>query len=77
MQKLQHHNSPMFRKDLALVHGQETLIDFQKKATSQHIHLLIILKQNSKLLTADAVDRYILAEIPDPDLQPFLHCIIL
>ena len=53
-----------------------SVIEFQKRGLP-HIHLLIILKHNSKLLTADAVDRYISAEIPDPDLQPLLHCIIM
>ena len=45
-------------------------IEFQKKGLP-HIHLLIILKHNSKLLTADAVDRNLSAEILDSDMQPF------
>ncbi|XP_043468331.1 uncharacterized protein LOC122502376 [Leptopilina heterotoma] len=49
-----------------------SVIEFQKRGLP-HIHLLVILKQNSKLLTAESVDRYISAEIPDINLNPILH----
>ena len=49
-----------------------SFIEFQKRGLP-HIHLLIILKHNYKLLTGDAVDRYTSDENPDPDLKPFLH----
>ncbi|XP_043469424.1 uncharacterized protein LOC122503067 [Leptopilina heterotoma] len=52
------------------------VIEFQKRGLP-HIHLLVILKENSKILTVESVDRYISAEIPDENINPSLHNIIM
>ncbi|XP_046745540.1 uncharacterized protein LOC124410885 [Diprion similis] len=52
------------------------VIEFQKRGLP-HIHILITLSQNSKITTSDVVDRYISAEIPDPDKDYILHEIVM
>ncbi|XP_051165645.1 uncharacterized protein LOC127284299 [Leptopilina boulardi] len=52
------------------------VIEFQKRGLP-HIHLLVILKENSKILTVESIDRYISAEIPDENINPTLHKIIM
>lgn len=52
------------------------VVEFQKRSLP-HIHILIILKQSDKITTPEAVDRYIAAEIPDPEKEPLLHEIVL
>jgi hypothetical protein len=58
-------------KTVANIH----VIEFQKRGLP-HCHLLIWLAQNSKLHTAEDVDRLICAEIPDRQSQPRLFDII-
>ncbi|XP_034934873.1 uncharacterized protein [Chelonus insularis] len=52
------------------------VIEFQKRGLP-HIHLLITLNSNSKMTTPTIVDRYISAEIPDPNENPILHDIVM
>lgn len=52
------------------------VIEFQKRGLP-HCHLLITLSQQSKLNTEQKIDRFISAEIPDPDLHPQLHNIVM
>ncbi|KMQ89447.1 hypothetical protein RF55_10925 [Lasius niger] len=52
------------------------VIEFQKRGLP-HIHLLITLKYNFKITTSQIVDKYISAEIPDPDENRILHDIVM
>ncbi|KYN19366.1 hypothetical protein ALC57_08303 [Trachymyrmex cornetzi] len=52
------------------------VIEFQKRGLP-HVHILVTLKQNYKLTTADIVDKYISAEIPDPQQNSRLHEIVM
>lgn len=47
------------------------VIEFQKRGLP-HMHLLIFLKGEYKLLTSDVIDTIISAEWPDPDTEPRL-----
>ena len=51
-------------------------IEFQKHGLP-HIHLLISLKQNYKILNPEAVDKFISAEIPNPDKNEKLHNVVM
>ncbi|XP_051167634.1 uncharacterized protein LOC127285579 [Leptopilina boulardi] len=50
--------------------------EFQKRGLP-HIHMLVILKEKSKILTPESVDRFISAEIPDEKTNSTLHKIIM
>ena len=63
-----HHN--LFGETQAYVYT----IESQKRGLL-HIHLLVILKH--RLSTPEMVDQCISAEIPDPDLHPDLHRIVM
>ncbi|XP_051158478.1 uncharacterized protein LOC127279882 [Leptopilina boulardi] len=52
------------------------VIEFQKRGLP-HIHLLVILTENCKILSPESVDQYISAEIPDENVNPKLHKIIM
>jgi len=52
------------------------VIEFQKRGLP-HIHLLITLKQNYKILNSETVDKFISAEIPDPNENENLHSIVM
>ncbi|XP_063990617.1 uncharacterized protein LOC135169496 [Diachasmimorpha longicaudata] len=52
------------------------VIEYQKRGLP-HMHLLVNLKQNNKIVTPDAVDRYISAEIPDRETDTILYNIVL
>ena len=62
----------IFGDVLAHVH----VIEFQKRGLP-HAHMLVTLKQNSKITTPEIVDRYISAEIPDPVENPNLHKFVM
>ncbi|XP_018368319.1 PREDICTED: uncharacterized protein LOC108764532, partial [Trachymyrmex cornetzi] len=49
---------------------------FQKRGLP-HIHLLVTLKQNYKILNPEAVDKFISAEIPNPDKNANLHNVVM
>ena len=51
-------------------------IEFQKRGLP-HCHLLIYLADSDKLRTPLDIDRHISAELPDPNIDPVLHSIIL
>lgn len=61
-----------FGKCLAYIYATE----FQKRGLS-HVHLLVYLDENSKLNTAEKIDKFITAEIPDPETDKELHDLIL
>ncbi|XP_033218084.1 uncharacterized protein LOC117173552 [Belonocnema kinseyi] len=48
-----------------------------QKCGLHHVHLLLTLKQNSKLTTSNIVDECISAEILNPDTDPELHNIVI
>ncbi|KYN21838.1 ATP-dependent DNA helicase PIF1, partial [Trachymyrmex cornetzi] len=52
------------------------VIEFQKRGLP-HIHLLVTLKQNYKILNPEAVDKFISAEIPNPDKNANLHNVVM
>lgn len=52
------------------------VIEFQKRGLP-HVHMLVKLKQNSKISSSEIVDRYISAEIPNPDENKILHDIVI
>ncbi|XP_011313593.1 uncharacterized protein, partial [Fopius arisanus] len=53
-----------------------SVVEYQKRGLP-HVHLLLTLKQNSKITTPDVVDKYISAEIPDPEKDTILHGTVL
>ena len=52
------------------------IIEFQKRGLP-HCHILITLSSQSKINTVEKIDEYISAEIPDPEINPILHEIIM
>ncbi|XP_063994425.1 uncharacterized protein LOC135171800 [Diachasmimorpha longicaudata] len=52
------------------------VVEYQKRGLP-HVHILLTLKQNHKITTPDVVDKYISAEIPNPDEDPTLHQIVM
>jgi len=52
------------------------VIEFKKRGLP-HIHLLITLKQNCKILNSETVDKFISAEIPNPNENENLHNIVM
>ncbi|XP_063991156.1 uncharacterized protein LOC135169788 [Diachasmimorpha longicaudata] len=46
--------------------------EYQKRGLP-HVHLLLTLKENCKITTPDVIDKYISAEIPDPEGDTILH----
>ncbi|XP_025265716.1 uncharacterized protein LOC112638349 [Camponotus floridanus] len=52
------------------------VIEFQKRGLP-HVHILITLKYNFKITTPQIVDKYISAEIPDPNENRILHDIVM
>ncbi|KYN05845.1 ATP-dependent DNA helicase PIF1 [Cyphomyrmex costatus] len=52
------------------------VIEFQKRGLP-HVHILITMKQNYKLTTEEIVDKFICAEIPDPQQNFRLHEIVM
>jgi len=52
------------------------VIEFQKRVLP-HVHMLITLKYNFKIITPQIIDKYISAEIPDPCENHTLHNIVM
>ena len=52
------------------------VVEYQKRGLP-HVHLLLTLKQNNKITTSDVVDKYISAEIPNPDENSILYNIVM
>ncbi|XP_060170295.1 uncharacterized protein LOC132601203 [Lycium barbarum] len=50
-------------------------VEFQKRGLP-HAHFLIILDEKYKLLTPEAYDKYVCAELPDPDTNPELYALV-
>ena len=51
-------------------------IEFQKRGLP-HAHMLFILDENNKIDTADKIDQFMCAEIPEVELEPKLHEIVV
>ncbi|XP_016506237.1 uncharacterized protein LOC107824026 [Nicotiana tabacum] len=51
-------------------------IEFQKRGLP-HAHFLIILTDDYKLLTPEAYDKFVCAELPDPDTNSYLHKLVI
>ncbi|XP_044019984.1 uncharacterized protein LOC122860299 [Aphidius gifuensis] len=62
----------LFGEVLAFVY----VVEYQKRGLP-HIHLLVTLKHGDKMLTPEKVDKYIYAEIPDSNIYPILHNIVI
>nr|XP_027076087.1 uncharacterized protein LOC113699936 [Coffea arabica] len=62
----------IFGEVAACVH----VIEFQKRGLP-HAHILLILKPEYKLLSPEAYDRIVSAEIPDPDSQKYLYSLVV
>ena len=62
----------LFGEVLAYVY----IVEYQKRGLP-HVHLLLTLKQNSKITIPEIVDKYISAEIPNPDEHQLLHSIVM
>ncbi|KAL7290846.1 hypothetical protein TKK_0015580 [Trichogramma kaykai] len=52
------------------------VIEFQKRGLP-HCHLLVCLHPAHKIKTVDMINKYISAEIPDPETMPTLHAIVM
>ncbi|XP_065315484.1 uncharacterized protein LOC135924355 [Gordionus sp. m RMFG-2023] len=50
-------------------------IEFQKRGLP-HTHLLIILSENNKIESTECIDNFVLAEIPDKNIEPRLYNIL-
>ncbi|XP_019245183.1 PREDICTED: uncharacterized protein LOC109225045 [Nicotiana attenuata] len=61
----------IFRKVSAFMYT----IEFQKYGL-QHAHFLIILKDEYKLLTSEAYDKFVCAELPDSDKNDYLYSLV-
>uniref|UniRef100_A0A914Z2E1 Helitron helicase-like domain-containing protein n=1 Tax=Panagrolaimus superbus TaxID=310955 RepID=A0A914Z2E1_9BILA len=51
-------------------------IEFQKRGLP-HAHILVTLEGDYKMRTAEVIDRYISAQLPDPTLYPKLHELVV
>ena len=51
------------------------MVEFQKRSLP-HCHILIWIHSNDKIQTAQDVDNYISAELPDPTFDPQAYKII-
>jgi hypothetical protein len=58
-----------------VIKGQIYVIEFQKRGLP-HAHILLILADVDKPKTSDDYDRFVAAEIPDPETQPRLFASI-
>ena len=68
-----------FYKDMRFVFGEQeaitSVIEFQKRGLP-HTHLALWLKGEHKLKRVDQIDRFIRAELPNPELEPELYRIV-
>ena len=56
--------------------GFVSTIEQQKRKGLHHAHILIILNENSAPKTTEDIDKFVSAEIPDPNINPKLFNII-
>ncbi|XP_019265860.1 PREDICTED: uncharacterized protein LOC109243390 [Nicotiana attenuata] len=62
----------IFGKVAAFMHA----IEFQKRGLP-HAHFLLILDDDYKLLTPEAYDKFVSAELPDADKNSYLHKLVI
>ncbi|XP_020252361.1 uncharacterized protein LOC109829733 [Asparagus officinalis] len=71
--KLEDLKDQLFKKNVfGRVGAHVYVIEFQKRGLP-HAHILVILKEDCKILTPDQFNKYISAEIPDVSTHPRLH----
>lgn len=51
-------------------------IEFKKRGLP-HAHFLVILNDDYKLLTAEAYDKFVFAELPNSDSNPYLYKLVI
>ena len=61
----------LFGPSAAIVHT----IEFQKRGLP-HAHILLALRPSFKFITAERINKYISAEIPDPERSPLLYAAV-
>ncbi|XP_070049126.1 uncharacterized protein [Nicotiana tomentosiformis] len=75
--KLHDLKDQIFNKRIfGLVDAHVFVVEFQKRGLP-HIHLLLILEQGHKIISADQYDKFITAELPDKEDYPFLYELIV
>ncbi|KAL4563839.1 hypothetical protein LXL04_027887 [Taraxacum kok-saghyz] len=60
------------RHVLGVVGAYVYVIEFQKRGLP-HAHFLLIMRPGSKFMNADYYDKYVCAEIPNPEKFPVMH----
>ena len=60
---------------LGEVIGYLAIVEWQKRGLP-HMHILIFLAPKDKPKTPSDIDRIVCAEIPDPNINPFLHQLV-
>jgi len=68
-------NDLVKREVLGKVVAFTRVIEFQKRGLP-HVHLLLILADDSKPRDAATIDKIVQAEIPDPELYPRLYALV-
>ncbi|XP_016462003.2 uncharacterized protein LOC107785255 [Nicotiana tabacum] len=75
--KLQDLKDRIFKKKIfGPVAAHVFVVEFQKRGLP-HIHLLIILEQGYKIISADQYDKFISTELPDEEEYPLLHDLVV
>ncbi|KAE8251462.1 hypothetical protein A4X13_0g3984 [Tilletia indica] len=75
--KLKHVIDLLYRQQvLGKVEAYVYSVEFQKRGLP-HAHILLFLADEDKLRTAEAIDRVVSAELPDPELDPELHAAVV
>ncbi|XP_075111395.1 uncharacterized protein LOC142181776 [Nicotiana tabacum] len=75
--KLQDLKDQIFNKRIfGPVAAHVFVVEFQKGGLP-HIHLLLILEQGHKIISADQYDKFITAELPDKEDYPLLYELVV
>ncbi len=69
------HNTLLKYQALGKVKAYTSMIEFQKRGLP-HSHILLILDDEDKPRTPEAINRIVSAEIPDASVNPSLHAIV-
>lgn len=64
------------RQIFGVVLNYTYVIEFQKRGT-RHAHVVIILRPEDEIADAEPINEIISAEIPDSDVDPDLHSLIV
>lgn len=75
--KLQDLKDQLFKKEIfGKVAAHVHVIEFQKRGLP-HAHILVILKSEHKITSPDNFDRFVCAEVPNPQEHPVLHLLVV